>query len=181
MRRVVVYLLMSLDAGVERPDQWLLDFDADMYENLRQVIQRQDDVLLGRVMYQEWSEYWPTATDEPFASFINGVTKHVVTSDDAKLSWDNSTRINGDVVEYVKALKQSEGRDIGVHGSLTLAESLIRAGVVDELRLVVAPALAGSGRRLFNDDVPRNLKALSSKLSSSGSLLLAYDVLGAHD
>ena len=81
MRKVVGYLLMTLDGVVEEPGEWLEHFDEDMRENMVEVIHAQDVVLLGCVMYQEWATYWPTATDEPlFADFINNVPKYVVST-----------------------------------------------------------------------------------------------------
>jgi dihydrofolate reductase len=65
MRKVVGYVLMTLDGVVEEPGEWLEYFDEDLRENMVEVINAQDAVLLGRMMYQEWAAYWPTATDEP--------------------------------------------------------------------------------------------------------------------
>ncbi|WP_219414353.1 dihydrofolate reductase family protein [Pseudonocardia nigra] len=76
--------------------------------------------------------------------------------------------------EYVSALKQQSGGDIGVHGSIRLAQSLLRAGLVDELRLVISPAIAGRGRRLFEDGTLRRLELLDVERSATGILLLSY-------
>ena len=80
MRKVVVYELLSLDGVAEQPDAFITDFDDVMQENLGSVIATQDSVLLGRRTYDEWAAFWPTAEHEPFATFINGVEKFVVTS-----------------------------------------------------------------------------------------------------
>ena len=91
MRKVVLYQLMSLDGVAEEPGNWMFGADDTMYANLATVIGAQTDVLLGRGTYDYWSGYWPTAEDEPFASFINGTTKHVFTSTTPDVDWPNST------------------------------------------------------------------------------------------
>ena len=112
---------------------------------------------------------------EPFASFINGVRKHVVTAGEPAEKWANSTLVAAPVDGYVAALKNQPGGDIGIHGSIRLARSLLRARLVDELRLVVAPALAGHGGRLFaDDDVLDRLALIDSERSPKGTLFLHY-------
>jgi dihydrofolate reductase len=178
MRAVVAYELVSVDGVAEAPETFLFDFDEAMYENLRQVIEAQDTVLLGRRMYDEWAEYWPTSDDQPFADFINTVTKHVATSlplgDDP---WTNSHAIEESVPDFVRELKAGEGRDIGVHGSLTLARSLLEVGLVDDLHLVVAPCIAGTGRKLFagTSDL-RRLTLAASASSPTGSVMQHYQL-----
>jgi dihydrofolate reductase len=80
MRKVVVYELLSLDGIAEQPHAFIRDFDEIMRENLGRVISTQDVVLLGRRTYDDWAGFWPTSDIEPFASFINGVQKFVMTS-----------------------------------------------------------------------------------------------------
>ena len=136
MRRVVVYELLSLDGVAERPDEFFTEWDEVMDANLDAVIAAQDAVILGRTSYNEWAEFWPTATIEPFATFINGVSEYVATSTPLDRDWPNATAIDGDLVEFVRALKDQPGDDIGVHASISVAQSLLAGGVVDELRLV---------------------------------------------
>ena len=132
-------------------------------------------MLLGRGTYDYWVGYWPTSDVQPFSSFINGVRKHVVTSSEPAEEWANSTLVTENVEDYVKALKHQPGGDIGIHGSIRLARSLIRARLVDELRLVVASAIAGSGERLFaDDDSPDTLELVESERSPNGTLFLHY-------
>ncbi len=177
MRAVVVYEFMSVDGVAEEPSNWVFDVDEEVFGNLRQVIGRQDDVLLGRGTYDYWAGHWPTSDMEPFAGFINRTPKHVVTSSPLTQPWSNSTAVHGSAVEHVTALKAGDGGDIGVHGSITLARSLLRAGLVDELRLVVAPTVAGTGRRLFDDDGDlRRLELTDVVRTPSGILLLGYRV-----
>jgi len=177
MRNVVLYQLLSTDGVAEEPGDWLFDSDEAIFDNLGQVIGTQDAILLGGNTYDYWVDYWPTSDVEPFASFVNGTEKHVFTSSPRAQEWANSTLVSDPAAVYVADLKQREGNDIGIHGSISLAQSLLRARLVDELRLVVAPAVAGHGRRLFDgDDALQRLDLLSADRSPSGSLLLHYRV-----
>jgi dihydrofolate reductase len=178
LRKIVVYELLSLDGVAEDPDSFIAEWDDAMDANLAAVIETQDEVILGRRTYMAWSQFWPSSEIEPFATFINGVTKHIATSTSLDGDWANATAIDGDLVEFVQDLKQRPGGDIGVHASISVTQALLAAGVVDELKLVIAPKIAGDGRRLF-DGVPSiQLESVRSEMSPSGSLLLEYRVLG---
>ncbi len=178
MRKVVVYTLVSVDGVAEAPEQFVLDFDKVMEANLTEVIEAQDVVLLGRVMYDEWANYWPSSDDQPFADFINGVRKYVATSTSLTTEWTNAEAVQDPVDDFVRDLTSGEGGDIGVHGSISLVQSLLVAGLVDELHLVIAPSVMGSGRRLFvNQLTGRRLELLRSTSTPSGSLLVAYRVV----
>jgi dihydrofolate reductase len=175
MRKVVVYTLVSLDGVVEAPEQFMRDFDEAMEANLADVIGAQDVVLLGRVMYDEWANYWPKSDDQPFADFINGVRKYVATSTPLTTGWTNAEAVEHPVEDFVRGLTSTEGGGIGVHGSISLVQSLLAAGLVDELHLVIAPSVVGSGRRLFVQELTgRRLRLLRSAGTPSGSLLVAY-------
>jgi dihydrofolate reductase len=176
VRKIVVYELLSLDGVAEDPDQFIADWDEAMDANLAAVIATQDAVILGRRSYAEWARFWPTSQVEPFATFINGVPKHVATSTPLDQDWANATVIGGDLLEYVRDLKHQSGGDIGVHASISVAQALLAGGVVDELRLVIAPRIAGGGRRLF-DGVPSiELESIETEISPTGSLLIGYRV-----
>ena len=178
MRTVVAYMLMSVDGVAESPEHFLFDFDEVMEANLGDVIGTQDTVLLGRKMYEEWSQYWPASDDQPFADFINNVQKYVATATPLPRQWTNAESIQGPVHDFVRELKVGDGADIGVHGSISLTQSLLAAGLIDELRLLVAPRVVGSGRRLFEDDVAYSLELIQCTGSPSGSLLIHYRVTG---
>ena len=177
MRKVVAYTLVSLDGVAEDPEKFLFQFDTVMEANLGEVIGTQDTVLLGRRMYDEWSSYWPRSDDQPFADFINNVHKYVATSTPLTGEWTNAERIQGPVDDFVRELKAGDGGDIGIHGSISLTQSLLAAGLVDEVRLLVAPRVAGSGRRLFEGAVVHSFELIQSSGSPSGSLLVHYTVV----
>jgi len=135
-------------------------------------------MLLGRVTYQEYAPFWPTSTDEPYASHINNTPKYVVSTTLSTVEWgkwDKPTLIKGNLAEEITKLKQRPGKNIGVGGSPTLVQSLLKDNLLDELKLMVHPVIVGSGKRLFKDggDLKR-LKLLDSKTTSTGVVILTY-------
>jgi dihydrofolate reductase len=104
MRKVVAYEPLSLDGVAEQPDGFVTEFDEVMRENLGRVIATQDAVLLGRRTYDDWAEFWPTSGYEPFASFINGVDKFVVTATTSGLAWANTTVVDGGLPAFITEL-----------------------------------------------------------------------------
>lgn len=175
MRKVVLYSLLSIDGVAEEPGNWLFEGGDGLVDNLDRVIGKQDAVLLGRGTYDYWVGYWPTSDYEPFATFINTTPKHVFSSTIAPDDWPGSTLVNAPAVDYVADLKRQSGADIGIHGSISLARSLLRAELIDELRLVVAPTVAGHGRRLFEDGgALQRFDLIDVERTSAGILLLGY-------
>ena len=177
MRKIVVYELLSLDGVAEDPDSFFDNWDDAMGANLAAVIATQDAVILGRRSYTEWAQYWPNSEIQPFAAFIDGVTKYVATSTPLDRDWANATALDGGLVEFVQDLKQQQGGDVGVHASISVAQALLAAGVVDELRLVIAPRIAGRGRRLLDGLPSISLESLRGEVSPSGYLLADYRVI----
>ena len=176
MRRIVVYELLSLDGVAEDPDGFISECADAMDANLAAVIATQYAVILGRRSYTAWAQFWPSSEIQPFATFINGVTKYVATSTPLDRDWANATALDGGLVEFAQDLKQQQGGDIGVHASISVAQALLAAGVVDELRLVIAPRIAGGGRRLLDGLSSIQLETIQSETSPTGSLLVAYRV-----
>jgi dihydrofolate reductase len=174
MRKVVVFEFLSLDGVAESPDRFFTEWDEVLDANGEALIETQDAVILGRRSYDEWAAFWPTSEIEPFATFINGVAKYVATSSPLEREWANTTVIDGDLVAFVRDLKGRPGGDIGVHASISVARGLLAAGVVDELRLAIAPVIAGSGRRLLDGLPVLRLESIRSVTSPSGHLLVDY-------
>jgi dihydrofolate reductase len=175
-RKVVAAQFLSLDGVAEEPTRFITTWDDEVDEYGARLIATQDAVLLGRRTYDEWAQFWPTSEIEPFASFINSVDKYVVTSTPPTEPWAKSTVVDRDPVAFVTGLKARSGGDIGVHGSIALTQSLLEHGLVDELRLGVAPALQMSGRKLFGGGEPRRLTLTRHVISPTGYLLLDYQV-----
>jgi dihydrofolate reductase len=176
MRKVVAYELLSLAGVAEQPDEFVTDFDDTMRENLGRVIATQDAVLLGRRTYDDWADFWPTSDIEPFASFINGVQKFVATSTPPEHGWPETKVVEHGLADFVTELRQQPGGDIGIHGSISLAQSLLEASLIDELRLVIAPSVHMQGRRLFDRGSPRRLSLTRCVTSPTGYLLLDYQL-----
>jgi len=176
MRKLTSYLLVSLDGVVEAPRRFFReDVYPDILPLIGDTIAEQDAVLLGRKMYQEWSAYWPQSRTEPFASFINRVPKYVVSQTHPALDWQPAHLISGDVQNEIIALKSQRGGTIGVHGSITLVQYLLTAGMLDELRFVLFPAVAGNGRRLLSrEGDPIQLDLAATRSMPSGLQFLTY-------
>ena len=176
MRSVVAGLFISLDGVTESPDKWQFDhFDREMMEEMSSHIAAEDSILLRRVTYQESAPYWPTSTDQPYASHINNTPKYVVSKTLGRVEWKNSTLIKGNLGEAIAKLKRQAGKNVGVAGSPTLVRSLLEADLLDELKLMVHPVVVGRGKRLFREggDLKR-LKLVGSKTTSTGVLILTY-------
>ena len=176
MRKIVVYELLSLDGVAEAPETFF-GWDDALDTELAAGIATQDAVILGRRTYTEWAQFWPSSEIQPFATFINGVTKHVATSTPLDRDWANTTVIDGGLVEFVRHLKQQPGGDVGVHGSISVAQALLAAGVVDELKLVIGPMIAGRGRRLLDGLPSIQLEPIRGEISPTGYLLVDYRVI----
>jgi dihydrofolate reductase len=176
VRQVIAYELLSLDGVAESPNEFITEWDEAMDENLARVIGTQDTVVLGRQTYDDWSTFWPPSDIQPFADFINPVEKFVATSTPPTTEWSNATVIDGELSAFISDLKQKPGGDIGLHGSIALTQSLLQAGLVDELRLVVAPSLQTHGRRLLDKGLPARLALTRHVVSPGGYLLLDYRV-----
>jgi dihydrofolate reductase len=177
VRKVVVYELLSLDGVAEQPEGFFADWDDAMDAHLGAVIAAQDSVILGRRSYEEWAKFWPGSDIEPFATFINGAAKHVATSTPLDRDWANATAVDGELVDFVRDLRDQPGADIGVHASISVAQALLAAGVVDELALVIAPTVVGSGRRLLDGLSAIRLEVIRSTTSPTGYLLVDYRVI----
>lgn len=140
-----------------------------------------DGLLLGRRTYEAFARDWPRITDpgDPFTERMNGLPKYVVSNTLAEGSWNPTTVLRGEATEAVAELKSRPGRELQIHGSARLASSLLAAGLVDTLRLAVAPAVVGDGRRLVShpsDSV--GLRLATHAVTSTGVLLLEYETTG---
>jgi dihydrofolate reductase len=177
VRKIVAGGLLSLDGVAEDHNRFFTEWDDVVDASIPRMIATQDAVILGRRTYDEWVGFWPGSEIEPFATFINGVAKHVATSAPLEPQWTNAHVIDGDLVEFARRLKDGPGGDIVVHGSISIAQALLAGGMVDELRLVIAPSIAGGGRRLFDGLPPIQLESISCEISPTGYLLVDYRVI----
>ncbi|TDD40531.1 deaminase [Actinomadura sp. KC06] len=141
-----------------------------------------DGLLLGRRTYEAFARDWPQITDpdDPFTERMNSLPKYVVTSTLREGSWKPTTILRGDPVQTVGELKARPGRELQIHGSARLGNALLAAGLVDTLRLAVAPTVIGSGRRLLDHpSPPAGLRLVQHEVTVNGVLLLQYEAIGA--
>ena len=182
MRKVTSGLFHSVDGVVSDPFLWQFDsFDDGLGTGLTRMMERVDTVVLGRVSYQEWAGYWPTASvDDDFAAFINPVEKFVASRTLTEpLEWQNSHLVKGPLEEFVASLKERDGGEIAVTGSISVVRQLLFAGLLDELTLITHPVVAGSGRRLFEDGDPVTRLILKDQYKTSkGNVISTYSLLG---
>jgi dihydrofolate reductase len=192
MRKVVVSEWMSLDGVAQSPayaDEdpsggfdrggWHLRYIDDvagrrLVENLNEA----GGFVFGRRTYENFASHWPNAGEEEqaMAQPLNTKPKYVAsTTLTEPLEWQNSTLLEGDVAEAVAALKQADGGDLHVIGSMQLVQTLFEHDVVDELRLMIDPLLLGGGKRVFRDDgVARPFRLVDSQATTTGAILATY-------
>jgi dihydrofolate reductase len=179
---LVVTQNISLDGRIEFLDSW---FDpspqgqdvADLHEEM----DRQGDacaaMLLGRKTFEEFRGYWPDHEDELAGASLARLQKYVVSRTLRDPGWQNSTVLPGDPLDEVRGLKASGDGDLVVTGSITLTHALFDAGLVDELRLFVYPAVQGRGRGLTADgSTIYDLTPVESRAFRAGVTLLRYGV-----
>ena len=179
MRKVTTGLFITLDGITEAPNIWQETFDEDMGAELTAAVSQIDTMLLGRVTYQEWAGYWPTATaDGEYADFINNTPKYVVSSTIDHVEWgsfDTVKLIKGDsLVQEITKLKAQPGKNIAVQGSPTLVNALLQLDLLDELQLIVHNVAAYQGKRLFDGGQLKRMDLVSSKSTRSGVVILTY-------
>jgi dihydrofolate reductase len=169
---------VTLDGFMEGPNRELThtaefaDPDFDRYAS--EMLQSIDGMLLGRVTYELFAGYWPTAKG-PDADRMNQLPKLVFSRTLKKLDWANSKLVNGNVGEAVTRLKEQPGRDLAVFGSAKLAATLIQLGLIDEYRVFVTPVILGVGTPMFKDiESTFSLKLLDATIWTSGTVALRY-------
>ena len=186
MRTIYVTEFISLDGVIEAPGGeegyrhtgWSFDIEDDptRFEYKAEETFGTETLLLGRTTYEGFAEAWPSRDGE-FADKFNGMDKVVVSSTLTDPTWQNTTVVRD--LDAVRALKEGDGGPIGVHGSATLAQSLHKAGLVDEWHLMVFPVVLGSGKRLFPTDAEDKVKLTlrESRTYTNGVQLNLFDTV----
>ena len=147
-------------------------------------LERAGALLLGRRTYEAFAQAWPQITDpdDPFTERMNSLPKYVASRTITETPWTPVTVLGGDVVAQVAELKAQPGDELQVHGSGRLARSLLAAGLVDEVRLVVSPTVLGQGRRLFPDDGPAlGMRVTENTTTPGGLTILVLEATGPAD
>ncbi|HEX5851349.1 MAG TPA: dihydrofolate reductase family protein [Rubrobacter sp.] len=182
MGKVVASTNIALDGVVEAPDRWFFPFwSEELSRSAHEELLASDALLLGRVTYEEFAEFWPTATDESeIAEQMNSLPKYVAsTTLTEPLSWNPTTLFEDHVPEEVAWLKKQTGGDILLLASASLMQTLMEHDLVDEYRLRVAPAVAGGGKRLFSEGSgTRNLSLVETRTFDTGVVALTYRATG---
>ena len=178
MRKLTAGLFHSLDGVVEAPNLWQFDaFDDELGAALGAMMESTDTVLLGRIGYEACAKDFGGGDDQYFGPFINNVPKFVASHTlSGKLSWQNSTLIEGDLETFVRDLKQKPGKDIALMGGISLVREMLFAGLLDELTLMTHPVVAGSGyRHLFEAGDPTTKLVLKNNVvTSKGNVVSTY-------
>jgi dihydrofolate reductase len=131
---------------------WLVPFfDDRLGQFMNEVFDEVDAFVLGRQTYEIFAASWPKFPDpdDPIASRLNTLPKYVASRTLTQADWNNSSVLGGDVVAEVAKLKEQPGRELQIHGSGALAQTLFDDGLIDTIRLIVFPVVLGSGKRLF--------------------------------
>ncbi len=160
--------------GFERGGWMVPHIDAGFIEQAATWLSQADALLLGRRTYDAFALAWPQITDpdDPFTERMNGLHKYVASNTLAELSWGPSSLLRGEAAEQVAQLKQLPGRELQIHGSGRLSQSLLAAGLIDEVRLVITPTVLGQGRRLFPGEGPAVGMSIASHASTPGGLAI---------
>jgi dihydrofolate reductase len=161
---------------------WLVPLaDDGMGTTMDEIFAKADAFLLGRTTYDIFSAYWPRVTDpnDPVASKLNSLPKFVASRTRTTFSWSGTSHVR-DVVKDVADLKQRFSREVQVHGSCGLAQTLIEKDLIDEYRLLTLPVILGTGKRLFGTGaVPASLTLVRSHSTSKGIVISVYRRAGS--
>jgi dihydrofolate reductase len=144
-------------------------------------LERAGALLFGRRTYEAFALAWPQITDpdDPFAERMNSLPKYVASHTLAETTWTPATILAGEVVAQVAELKAQPGDELQLHGSARLAQSLLAAGLVDEIRLVITPTVLGQGRHLFPDDGPAlGMQVRDHSVTPGGLTVLVLEATG---
>jgi dihydrofolate reductase len=192
MRKIITTTFVTLDGVMQAPGGreedkedgfayggWQMSFPRD--EKLGSILDGFFDIpfelLLGKITYDIFAGYWPTAkTDNQVAVPFNRTKKYVVSHESFEPSWNNSVCITGDVVGQLKKLKAQDGPDLWVWGSGNLIQTLLKYDLIDRMHLWIHPITIGSGKRLFAEGTrAQNFKLVDSKIGTTGLIFATYE------
>lgn len=183
MRKLVSFLMTTLDGYFEGEEPWAIDWhmvDEEFNEFAIEQLDASDCLVFGRATYLGMAQYWPSEeavkTDPEVASRMNSLPKIVVsrTLEEPEPAWSN-TRLLRDTKELAP-LKKDSGNQLLVLGSSVLTTSLMEDGLLDELRIIVNPLILGAGNSLSSGARRRiPLKLLDTRTFHNGNVLLTYE------
>jgi dihydrofolate reductase len=181
MRKIIVSNYITIDGFFAGPNgelDWFV-WDDEMAKFSIDQLKTVGTILLGRVTYQFFADYWPTSAafkENPIiAPMMNDLPKIVFTKTLDRTEWNNSKIVKGNVAEEISKLKQQPGKDMVIFGSGTIVSSFAKLGLIDLYRLIVNPVILGSGKPLFKGlDDKLKMKLLNAKALGSGNVILEY-------
>ncbi len=196
MSKLTVSTFVSLDGVMQAPGGrkedpsggfkyggWMFPYgDAELLKSIETWFSQAGSFLLGRKTYQIFAGYWPKVTDpnHPIAAPLNQLPKYVASKTLKKVAWNNSTLLKGDAVAAIKKLKAAKGKELQVHGSGDLLQTLLKAQLIDELRIMTFPVVLGKGKRLFGSGArPLAMNLVDAKRTASGVMIQVYRPAGA--
>lgn len=174
MRKIIESSLVSLDGVIGDPPTWIGDYiDEEFEKDALERLLSSDALLMGRRTYEMFAQIWPTRTGV-YADKVNSIRKYVFSSTLDKADWKNSTILRGDVTSEVRQLKQRTGLDLAIYGHGLLGQTLLKQGLLDELRLSIHPLLVGHGKLFFREGESTKLKLIGTESFKSGVVVLRY-------
>lgn len=193
--RLIVLEQLTLDGVMQSPGMpdedpsggfdhggWLVPFADDVFEELMvDSIAAADGLLFGRKTYEILAAYWPLVIDpnNQIATLLNRLPKYVASRTLDTVEWANSTLVHDDVARRVAQLRREPGRELQVHGSGDLVQTLIRADLVDEYRLFFSPVVLGTGKRLFREGAaPEAMRLIDVTRTTTGIVAHTYERIG---
>ncbi|MES2225775.1 MAG: dihydrofolate reductase family protein [Patescibacteria group bacterium] len=196
MRKIITTTFVTLDGVMQAPGGpqedtaggfayggWQLSRPSDemLDSMLNEIMHAPFELLLGKITYDIFAGYWPSAkTDQEVAEPFNRTKKYVVSHEAFEPEWNNSTCITGDVVSQLTKLKEEDGPDLWVWGSGNLIQTLLKANLIDRMQLWIYPITLGTGKRLFADGTQaENFRLVESKTSTTGVIVATYESAGA--
>ncbi|HEY3292163.1 MAG TPA: dihydrofolate reductase family protein [Candidatus Nanopelagicaceae bacterium] len=191
MRKIIALTFLSLDGVMQAPggegedpsggfnlEGWSVPyFDEKLGQEMSKQMGQPYDLLLGKKTYDIFAEHWPRHPEEDLG--INKTTKYVVSNNQVNTDWKETIHIKGDVVAQIRELKAQDGRQLQVHGSSNLLQTLLANDLIDELWLKIIPVVLGKGKRLFGDGaIPAAFELVDSYATPAGVIVAAYRRVG---
>ena len=173
MRKLIESTLVSLDGVIESPERWAI-FDDEATELSMQELDKYAAFVMGRVTYERFRDNWG-AGGNPYVDRIGAMPKYVASRTLSEVTW-NATLLGPDIVGAIQRLKAQPGKDLIKYGTSRVDDTLLRAGLVDELRVWVMPVVVGNGQRIFEDVEASSLKLTLTDVRKlrNGSVVLTY-------
>jgi dihydrofolate reductase len=174
MRKIIESTFVTLDGVVGDPRAWAMEyFDAAAQEGSLKQLEASDGMLMGRGTYEYFAGAMPHQSG-PYADRLNAMPKYVFSSTLEHPAWQNATVVRGDVVEQARGLKEHDGGDLIIYGHGRLGQTLLDAGLLDELHVGVHPVLVGRGRLFLHEGVESRLELIGATALDSGVAVLSY-------